>query len=249
MNTVLIAYPSGTSGGFPGGPSRGRRAAPGTPEVAQHAARACARPPFPAPDTNRAPAPQAASETPAFSRPADLVETYTRTVLPLTGLLVSVARRILGDDAQAWDAVQEALIRLWNTGEIPPNPRAWLTRAVVLRSLHLARSRARRRRHELRACDRHPEASDRDDPSRSLEYEELAQTLDEAFQSIPPEYREVLLLRTVAHMDYASIAEALRIPVGTVRSRLNRTRQFLREVLSEDVLNDDDLVPCADGPG
>jgi RNA polymerase sigma-70 factor (ECF subfamily) len=155
--------------------------------------------------------------------------------------MVSVARSILGDDVQAWDAVQEALIALWNEGEIPPNPRAWLTRAVVLRSLHLARCRTRRRRHERRACGRRPEASDQDDPRRQMEYEELARTLDETFRTTPPENREVILLRTAAHMDYAAIADVLQIPIGTVRSRLSRTRQVFREALSRTVLSHDNL--------
>jgi RNA polymerase sigma-70 factor (ECF subfamily) len=169
------------------------------------------------------------------------VESYTRAVRPLTGLMVTVARRILGDEVQAWDAVQEALIGLWNEGEIPPNPRAWLTRAVVLRSLHLARSRSRRRWHERRACERRPEASDRDDPTKGMEYEELERTLDETLRTIPPEYRDVILLRTAARMDYAAIADALHIPIGTVRSRLNRTRQIFRRALSQRVLPEDDL--------
>jgi RNA polymerase sigma-70 factor (ECF subfamily) len=146
--------------------------------------------------------------------------------------MVTVARRILGDEDQARDAVQEALLSLWLEGEVPPNPRAWLTRAVVLRSLHLARSRARRRRHERLASDRNPEASDRDDPSRRMEYEELSRTLDEALRAVPPESREVFLLRTAARMDYAAIADALHVPIGTVRSRLSRTRQAFREALS-----------------
>jgi RNA polymerase sigma-70 factor (ECF subfamily) len=65
-----------------------------------------------------------------------------------------------------------------------------------------------------------------------MEYEELSQTLDEAIRAVTPESREVFLLRTAAHMDYAAIADTLQIPIGTVRSRLNRTRQAFREALS-----------------
>jgi RNA polymerase sigma-70 factor (ECF subfamily) len=145
--------------------------------------------------------------------------------------LVTLARRILGDDVQAWDAVQEALIALWAEREMPQDPRSWLARAVVLRSLHIARLRARRRKHERRACERRPEASTRDDPSRWVDYEEVNRLFDESLRSIPPEYREVILLRTAAQMDYAEIADALGIPIGTVRSRLNRTREILRSTL------------------
>ena len=77
-----------------------------------------------------------------------------------------------------------------------------------------------------------PEASDRDEPSRRLEYEELKQALDGAMGGIPAEYRDVILLRVAARMDYAAIAEVLRIPVGTVRSRLSRTRRMFRVALS-----------------
>lgn len=158
-------------------------------------------------------------------------DSFARAVCPFTGMLVGVARRILGDEVQAWDAVQEALIGLWHEGAIPPNPRAWLTRAVVLRSLHQARSRSRRRRHESLACGLHHEASDRDEPSKRLEYQELSADLDDAFRSLPAEYRDVILLRSAAHMDYAAIAEVLKLPVGTVRSRLNRARRVFQETL------------------
>jgi RNA polymerase sigma-70 factor (ECF subfamily) len=74
-----------------------------------------------------------------------------------------------------------------------------------------------------------------------MEYEELERTLDETLRTIPPEYRDVILLRTAARMDYAAIADALHIPIGTVRSRLNRTRQIFRRALSQRVLPEDDL--------
>jgi len=224
MNVAWIGHPSGTGGEFSGALPRGRQRAPRDPGLAELVRASSQK-----------------LEPPERPRPRYSAESFARTVRPLMGPMVHVARRILGDDVQAWDAVQEALIRLWDTGEIPPNPRAWLTRAVVLRSLHQARSRARRRRHELRACDQHPEASDRDDPSRRLECEELERTLDEALRTIPEDYRAVILLRTAAQMDYASIADALQIPIGTVRSRLNRTRQIFREVLAQTVPPDEDV--------
>jgi RNA polymerase sigma-70 factor (ECF subfamily) len=65
-----------------------------------------------------------------------------------------------------------------------------------------------------------------------MEYEDLTQTLNEVFSTIPPESREVILLRTAGHMDYDEIAETLQIPLGTVRSRLNRTRRVFRESLA-----------------
>jgi RNA polymerase sigma-70 factor (ECF subfamily) len=151
---------------------------------------------------------------------------------PLLGHLVLVARRILGDEDTAWDAVQEALLSLWLGGEMPSNLRAWMVRAVVHRSLHLSRCRSRRRRHEDAARIGRLEESDRDDPASHLEGEELRRTLREALSEIAPDYRSVLVLSVIEQMDYDSIAATLGVPIGTVRSRLNRSRKALREVLT-----------------
>ena len=62
--------------------------------------------------------------------------------------LQPLARRMLHGEDLADDAVQEALLSLWKEGRMPQNPEGWLVRAVVLRSLHLNRSRRRRRRYE-----------------------------------------------------------------------------------------------------
>ena len=120
---------------------------------------------------------------------------------------------------------------LWIEGEMPSNPRAWLVRTVVHRSLHLARSRSRRRRHEDRARLTRVEPSDQDDPARHLEADELSHILRQAPQSLAPDQRAVLVLAVIDQKDYESIAGALGIPIGTVRSRLNRSRKALREVL------------------
>lgn len=151
---------------------------------------------------------------------------------PLVGHLISVARRILGDEDTARDAVQEALLSLWIGGEMPTNLRAWMVRAVVHRSLHLSRCRSRRRRHEDRARVGRLELSERDDPARHLEGEELRRTLWAALSELAPDHRSVLVLGVIEQMDYESIAATLGIPIGTVRSRLNRSRKALREVLT-----------------
>ena len=89
------------------------------------------------------------------------------------------------------------------------------------------------RKHEVHAQFERAEASDRDDPSHHLEGEDLGRILDQALDRIAPDQRAVLILNVVEQMDYESIAAALRIPIGTVRSRMNRARVALRELLLE----------------
>jgi len=146
--------------------------------------------------------------------------------------LHAIARRILGDEDLARDAVQEALVTLWRVGRVPAHTRAWLVRTVVHRSLHVRRSQVRRRHWEERAA----RESARDvcplcDPARELENKQLLAALSSAFQRLMPEYRDVLLLREIEGLDYLAIAQRLSVPVGTVRSRLNRAREIVRESL------------------
>ena len=156
---------------------------------------------------------------------------FAEATRPLLGHLVSIARRILGDEDAAWDAVQEALVSLWRQDQMPTNLRAWLARAVVHRSLHLARSQSRRRKHEVQARFHRIEASDRDDPAHDLEGADLRHILENALSRIAPDQRIVLVLSVVEQMDYQSIAASLQIPIGTVRSRMNRARGALRDQL------------------
>ena len=174
---------------------------------------------------------------------------FAEATRPLFSRLVSTARRVLGDEDMSWDAVQEALISLWRERQFPSDPRAWLVAAVVHRSLHLARCRARRTKHENRARIEHLEVAAQENPTRELEYEELRCALDDAACAhLPGTQRAVLVLSVFEELDYQAIAARLDIPLGTVRSRLNRSRKALRDALTR-VLPDHDHfeAPCRIG--
>lgn len=160
--------------------------------------------------------------------------------------LRSVGRRITGCDDLAAEAVQEALIRLWQlAGDAPADVGGWLMHAVVHRSLHLRRTRVRRTTHEARAARR--DVADLD-PSDVAYAHEVAEILGEAMRALPQELREVLTLRCVDGLEYVAIAVELAIPVGTVRSRLNRARHQLVGLLGPLAL-DLDCPICVAGVG
>jgi RNA polymerase sigma-70 factor, ECF subfamily len=167
-------------------------------------------------------------------RRVDWDERFSEVVGPMLGRLHRLARRILRSDDLAEDAVQEAIVTLWQVGRLPPNPSAWLSRAVVNRSLHLNRSRQRRHQHELKACFHRPESDPSGDADRLLEFEEIGTRIDEALSMLSERLRTVFVLREIEQMDYEAIANRLRIPVGTVRSRLARSRAALRTALPWD---------------
>ncbi|MFO0907140.1 MAG: sigma-70 family RNA polymerase sigma factor [Isosphaeraceae bacterium] len=153
---------------------------------------------------------------------------------PVLRQLVRVGLRILGREDLAWDAVQEALLSLWMQDPVPPNPRAWLIRAVVHRSLHLARTDRRRRQHEAGASCERREVTVHDDPSRALIAEEETEAVKAALAQLNDRHRAVLTHFLLEEMDYATIARIEGVPIGTVRSRLSRSRQALRDALEED---------------
>ena len=164
-------------------------------------------------------------------RPQTSSERFDDLATPLLKPLVGVARRILRSDDLAWDAVQEALLTLWLEAEMPPNPRAWLIRTVVNRSLHLSRTRAVHASMRDWPARLIPRRANCDDPASKLEREDLLGYVYGALTRIAPEQREVLVRRAVEEQAYEEIAQGLQIPLGTVRSRLNRSRKAIRALL------------------
>jgi RNA polymerase sigma-70 factor (ECF subfamily) len=77
-----------------------------------------------------------------------------------------------------------------------------------------------------------PELRVADDPLAEMTRRERLETLARAVSSLPPRYREAIVLCDLEELDYADAAAALGCPVGTVRSRLHRARALLLEKLA-----------------
>lgn len=143
-----------------------------------------------------------------------------------------VACRILGREDLAEDAVQEALITAHEIRELPAKHlEAWLLRTVTHRSLAARRAHLRRRRNEQAAAETLGTKTPGFDPERQLLVKQLGDQIIRALGALPSEQRQAFELCEIGGMDYSQIAELQRVPIGTVRSRLNRARQALRRQL------------------
>jgi RNA polymerase sigma-70 factor (ECF subfamily) len=146
--------------------------------------------------------------------------------------MYAVCRRLTGNDSDAADACQEALIAIVrNLGKFDGRSRfgTWAYRIAVNASLDELRRRRRRARPDDRiVAAKSDEPDPTPDPSISIS-DRLA--LDAALADLSPEFRAAVVLRDVAGLDYAEIAEALDIPAGTVRSRIARGRAALADAL------------------
>lgn len=160
---------------------------------------------------------------------AELVEAAVREH---ARFVYQVAYAVLRHPQEAEDAVQETFIRVWkHAGKLAGilNQRAWLAR-IAWR----AASDRRKRRPELFVA-RETRADLPDLPTRSAGAEaeliraQQVEMLERMVAMLPGDLREVFALSTVEEMTSVEIAKVLRIPESTVRGRLLRARQMLKE--------------------
>ena len=111
------------------------------------------------------------------------------------------------------------------------NARAWLV--TILRNQFINSWRARQRAPQQVDVEAIPELPDAGDPDPEGRF--FAGLVDEevlaALDALPPDFREVVVLSDLEGLPYAEVAEALDIPVGTVKSRLFRARRILQDRL------------------
>lgn len=146
----------------------------------------------------------------------------------------AVCRRIAGATRDADDAAQEAMIRIVRNIDRFDGRSAfgtWAYRIATNAALDELRRRKRRPRlHAVRDDDRPAEPVD-DLADRRVDSVADRLAIDAALAELAEEFRAPVVLRDVADLDYAEIAEALDIPIGTVKSRIARGRRMLVEQL------------------
>src|SRR5918911_5418252 len=164
---------------------------------------------------------------------ADLVAAHQRTVFNL-------AFHLLGDHNEALDLSQEVFLRVFRTlsrfrGQSAL--RTWIYRIVVNQARNRQRWWRRRRRADLVSLDDHLkhcgeiEATSEVLPDRLLASKETAARIWAAMEQLPFDQRTALVLREIDGLRYEEIAFSLDVAVGTVKSRLTRARQALRDEL------------------
>jgi RNA polymerase sigma-70 factor (ECF subfamily) len=163
----------------------------------------------------------APSPTPSFDTEA----------LPHLDTLYRVALRLTGNPAAAEDLVQDAMLRAlraWGSFRPGSNARAWLV--TILRNQFISGWRTAQRGAKPVDMEAIPELPDMDDPDPEGRF--FADLVDDevlaALNRLPDEFREVVVLSDLEGLPYAEVAEALDIPLGTVKSRIFRARRILQ---------------------
>jgi RNA polymerase sigma-70 factor (ECF subfamily) len=164
-------------------------------------------------------------------------EGFEREALVHLDAVYRTALRLSGDPANAEDLVQETMLkalRAWHQFEPGTNAKAWLL--TILRNTYINQLRAAKHRSatvDVNAVEAFTVFRDVQDADPEGTF--FAAIVDDevlrAIDTLPPEFREVLILSDAEGLSYAEIAGVIAAPVGTVKSRRFRARQLLQKRL------------------
>jgi RNA polymerase sigma-70 factor, ECF subfamily len=149
-------------------------------------------------------------------------------------LAYRVAFRLLGNEPDALDAVQDGFVKA--LAALPQFAgrstfKTWLLRVVSNAALDLGRQRGRREHLVVEPLRDDLGPADDPAPDHALQTEDLRRKLQEALDQLPQAQRQTFVLHAEAELTYREVAETLGISIGTVMSRLFYARQKLRTIL------------------
>ncbi len=167
---------------------------------------------------------------------------FEREAVPHMDVLYNYALRMTANPDDAHDLVQETFMkayRFWDKYEKGTNIRAWLFR--IMKNSYI--NRYRKETKEPETVDYNDiqnfyntiryESSDPNDLQEKIFGGLLEDDVARALESLPEDFRTVVILCDIEGLSYEEIAEFVNCPIGTVRSRLHRGRHMLRVALFE----------------
>ena len=169
------------------------------------------------------------------------LDAFNQLVLTYQDMAYNHARALLSDHASAEDTAQQSFIKAFQNikGFRGGSFRGWLLKIVTNSAYDMLRQAHRHPTQPLFRVDEGGEdiesAAWLVDPNVSIqsivEENELSKDIHKVLDELPDVYRSVLTLIDVHDLDYTEAAQALNVPIGTVKSRLARARLRMKEKL------------------
>jgi len=169
---------------------------------------------------------------------------YDELVRTYSGSIFHVAYRMLGDSAEAADAVQEIFLKVFRNiagfkGEAAL--KTWIFKIAFSEILNRLRWWKRRHRYATTSLDDQPNgngvraansvASPSPTPEQVLQSKEEEGAIQLALSRLSKDHRSIIVLRDIEGFSYTEIADVLAVSIGTVKSRLARARADLKKSL------------------
>ena len=170
------------------------------------------------------------------------VSAYNILVIKYQHKVAQIISKFVGNSADVNDVAQEAFIKAYkaiNNFRGESSFYTWLYRIVVNAAKTYLESNSKRKNHidvdseEFQSIDAQGVLTSKESPDKIIESQELQQVILSAMNELPEELRQAIMLREVEGMSYEDMADLLQIPIGTVRSRIFRARQFIEEKMSK----------------
>ena len=192
------------------------------------------------------------TDTPSASESRAPSEQFDDVILPHLNDARRLSRWLVGNEDDAEDVLQEALLRALRyfrtfSGR---NGRGWLL-TIVRNTSRAWHRRTPQPANDVFDEDLHTGGSETLDPEALLLQADTVGLLEEALDGLPVRFRELLVRREIEEFTYLELADELKVPIGTVMSGLSRARQALRTRfldLLEGTCGPEDVKPAA-GPG
>src|SRR5580658_6033352 len=167
----------------------------------------------------------------------DLRESFERQAEKVFPSVLGTALRLTRSREDAEDLAQEAIVRAYDAYERfdGTNFKAWMLRIVT--NLYINRYRQRQRGPQFGSLDDEgviePMSVESEIPDRILFDNAVGAEIEEALAKVPEDFRMAVILSDIEDLSYQEIADAIDVPIGTVRSRIARGRALLRKSLQE----------------
>jgi RNA polymerase sigma factor (sigma-70 family) len=158
---------------------------------------------------------------------------FEELVLPHLDAAYRLARLLLKRDEDAQDVVQDAYIKALKGFEKfrGGDARAWIL--MIVRNTAFSWLKKHYGNSNVIPFDEAVHQPPTEETLPESSYEERSRQLREALARLPVEFREILVLRDVEGWSYKELSSALKLPLGTVMSRLSRARLHLREEIAK----------------
>ncbi len=168
-------------------------------------------------------------------------EAFNALMEKYQNIMFGMAYNLLSDYQDAEDAVQETFIKAYKSISSFKGDSAFTTWLyVICRNSCNDILRKRQKHSAVTSIDADDDdgpikeiKSDGPSPEDVVEMNETQAMVRDAINSLKPEYKEVLVLSDIQQLSYDEVSTILKIPNGTVKSRLNRARNALRKKLSD----------------
>ncbi len=176
-------------------------------------------------------------EIPLFSRKRHRAEEFERLASQHERQVYAACYHMLGNREDAQDCAQETMLRAFRAFESFRGEASfgtWITRIAM----NVCADELRKRRN-VYSLDTLREESGLDIPDEGpgvyarLEEKERLRLLREALEKLPPDMRELIVLRDMQGRSYEEIGEIISAPLGTVKSRISRAREKLAQLLKK----------------